>query len=147
MKKVIISVMVVLIVLGAFGVFFYLKAQESVQRMVLGVKNVKLQNVEVSQMPTEDVVGADILSLQRYPGSIRTAYTKKEIAETAIYQVQVPKEEVLAYFRTQILTAGWGQVNANDNKIIFIKEDNKLTVTAKTSSFGITTYQLILEKF
>lgn len=147
MKKVILSVIAVLLVLGAFGVFFYLRAQEAVEKMVLGVKNVKMQNVETEIMPKTDVSGEEILGLARYPGAIRTSYLKNDIGSTAVYQVKTPAEEVFKLYQNEIIALGWGLAYSDDEKMIFVKDENKLTLLAKTNKFDITTYQLILEKY
>lgn len=154
MKKVTISVLISLIFLGAFSVFFYLKAQETVEKMVLGVKNVRLQDSDKtdtqSELPAADVAGEEILGLSRYPAAIRTGYVVKDMAVKATmvtYQVKADRADVLSFYQKQILVANWGEALLEPGKIIFIKDEDKATIISRTNSFGITTFQIILEKF
>lgn len=154
MRKVTISFFVILIFLGAFGVFFYLKTQETVEKMVLGVKNVRLQGENVadtqSELPVADVAGDEMLGQVRYPAAIRSGYVVKNMAVSATmatYQVKATSADVLKFYETQIVTAGWGEALSEDGKMIFVKDEDKMTVMVRTNSFGITTFQIILEKF
>lgn len=158
MKKVTISVLISLILIGVFGMFFYLKTQEAVEKMVLGVKNVKLQDVDKSdtqsELPVADVAGEEMLGLTRYPAAVRTGYVVKNMAVAATmvtYQVKATSNDVLSFYEKQMVAMGWGEVPlgilSENGKMIFIKNEDKTTIMAKTNSFGITTFQIILEKF
>lgn len=154
MRKVTISVLISLIFLGAFSVFFYLKAQETVEKMVLGVKNVRLQDSDKtdtqSELPAADVAGEEILGLVRYRVAVRTGYVVKNMAVAATmvtYQVKAESVDVLKFYETQMLAVGWGEAVIEEGKAIFIKDEDKATIISRTNSFGITTFQIILEKF
>lgn len=167
MKKVTISILISLILIGAFGMFFYLKTQEAVEKMVFGVKNVRLQDVDKSdtqsELPAADVAGVEILGLARYPAAVRSGYVVKDMAVAATmvtYQVEATSADVLSFYEKQMVAAGWGEARPQrlsvsdggqavleDGKIIFIKGEDKVTIMARTNSFGITTFQIILEKF
>jgi len=63
--------------------------------------------------PEVDVVGEDLVSAPRYPGSLRILFLKTEIPAgiTVIYKTQAGKEKILDFYVQKMAEGGWQEKN------------------------------------
>lgn len=88
-------------------------------------EEVRVTEEEEVTLPTADVAGSDITEVPRYPGSVRTAWSKEENEETATYQVKATVTEVRDHYTKLLKEKDWtltSSVGINGTALEFEKK-------------------------
>lgn len=96
-------------------------------------------------IPEEDVPGADLEGLQRYPGSVRIEYLRErqgDVIWTEIeYLADAPISEAREFYRDSFRTADWhvNDIGFAQNSWVFfvVKEDREVFVELKPRGSGV----------
>ena len=94
-------------------------------------------------LPTVDVKGEEIPGMTRLAGSVRILYQKVDGQILAQYQTTEQLAVVLDYFKSQLAKNNWILVQTDDQKIIFSKDKQQITISADQKD-NITTYRITL---
>lgn len=158
-KRLAITLIIILLLLNlTFAGFIFYKFKTSVNGLTASadsaasstanstsVANLLKLTVGKIEMPKVDVSGQDPVGIIRHRGDIRSGYLQNSNGTTAIeYKTTTAKNVVLSYYRTQLAKNNWIFQNATSDQIIFSKEGRVATISASTSSNGITTYTVNL---
>ena len=97
------------------------------------------------EIPAADLAGNDLGGLTRTRGDVRSGFTQNANGTaTAEYKTTTAANIILSYYRTQLARSSWIMQSATDEKIVFSKDNQIITISASTNSNGITTYTVTL---
>lgn len=147
-KKLAVTLILLLVVLNGGAVFWlYLKAKASADSLAAADNPGRFSIPGITntgRVPTTDVEGNDIeTGVTRYPSLIRTKYTANGANITVEYQTKNPATIILGYYKTELVKNNWILLYADNNKVIFMKNGQQLTLQTSTQN-GVTTLTMIM---
>lgn len=146
-KRLALTLILILVIVNvaAAGFLFY-RFKVSADEIATSATNAVTQKSANSKngLPQTDVAGEDPAELGRYPGSMRTAFTKNENSTIIEYQSKDQANLVLGYYKSRLALANWILEDAGPAKIEFSRDNQKIIIEANADSKGITTYKITL---
>jgi hypothetical protein len=112
--------------------------------------NTGIVDEDAIAVETSDVYGKDIDQIERYPGSIRSYYSKSDYETDVTYQTTAEIEDVRAFYNTKLTDAGWTNSEEATDYMEYVKGDdeNPEIMTVYLTSYdsqGILEYELVYE--
>lgn len=150
-RKIVITLIVLLIVLnlGVAG-FFYWRFKVAANSLMGSASSATVQNFlkfsfSQQKLPDADVAGEDPANIGRFKTSVRTKYEKTDASTTYEYVTKDSPVLVMGFYKNKLATNGWIMQSANENKLIFTKDEKTIIVTVQTDQASLlTNYTIVL---
>ena len=135
----IIVIVVSLLIIG--GLIFYLISRPKPSSFQTSQPSPTSQ---AGTLPSRDVAGVDLEVAPRYPGSVRTEYSKSADGIVKImYVTKDSTEKVKSFYSDKMATLGWQMSSSEEDQVRFEKEPARLYVWLDYNKFDqITSYEL-----